>query len=297
MEALKKSTASKKEFLPAPTADDFHSAKLTKLRYYREHPAENPATPKTPADQKNKAKFDLSCLFGNKGNNTPSYELLNSPTNNTINISELESDQTIHLRPFQVVTFEPSEMTGRSTLNLNRKYGEPEKTPSVEEILASSCFEDVRNLSKSYRESMDGSSLPKTADLSQFSQDSILTEFLKGNGNLDISDNFRSAKDVSQNWENEFDMAPKKLNDFKCDIRSHFVNRISDGEISGFFGDGDVSEGGNRLNISEYINKKNDDIRTMIPNISPTKKGKPKSLIDQSDMCEYSFLNFMLTRI
>lgn len=281
MEALKKSNPTK-DLIPAPTVEDFHSAKLARLRYFGEHPE----TPKTPAEQKTKTNFELSCLFSNKGNSTPGYELLNSPTNNSINLSELESDQTIHLRPFQVVTFEPSEMTGRSTLNLNRKFGEPEKTPSVEEILASSCFEDVRNLSKSYRESIDGLSLPKTADLSEFSQDSILSEFLKGNGNLDISDNFRPADQISQNWENEFDVIPKKQNEVKSDVRSHFVNRISDGDISGFFGDGDVSAGGNRFNISEYINQKNDDIRTMIPNISPRKKGKPTSLIDKSDMCE-----------
>lgn len=255
MEALKKSNPSK-DYLPAPSPKDFHQL---------------PATP---------GKFELSCLFGNK-ENPPAY----SPTSNSINISELESDQTIHLRPFQIVSFEPSEMTGRSTLNLNRKNGQPEKSPSVEEILASSCFEDVRNLSRSYRESMDGSSLPKTADLSQFSQDSILTEFLKGNGNLNFSDNFRPAEELSQNWENEFDLAPKKQNPVRTEVRSHFLNKISDGEISGFFGDGDVSDNGNRLNISEYINQKNDDIRKMIPNISPRKR-KPKALVDQSDMCE-----------
>ena len=90
----------------------------------------------------------------------------------SINISDLAEDETIGRQPLSLSNtvpnlniFQPSEITGRSTLC---------PTQSVEDILAGSFSEDVREMGAALgelkiRASCGGESLPKTADISMSS--------------------------------------------------------------------------------------------------------------------------------
>lgn len=85
----------------------------------------------------------------------------------------------------EMVSFEPSEITGRSTMNRYEKYNKSMNSSkisaenlSVGEILSKSRLENVRNLSESISEiddlnktisSLSLSSLPRTADMSKLS--------------------------------------------------------------------------------------------------------------------------------
>ena len=98
----------------------------------------------------------------------------------SINVSDLKDDKTIYLektpKKDSPAIFEPSEMTARSTmckskgrvpLDINSMF-----SSDLDQILQSSCVQNVRNLSEFYRESMDNiqnMSLPRTADISRAS--------------------------------------------------------------------------------------------------------------------------------
>uniref|UniRef100_A0AAG5D0P8 Uncharacterized protein n=1 Tax=Anopheles atroparvus TaxID=41427 RepID=A0AAG5D0P8_ANOAO len=119
-----------------------------------------------------------------------------SPQQKSLNITELEEDKTIHMvtTPSKC-TFEPQEMAARSTMNhqpsLAGGGGDGNPNPSkflsagIEEILASSFADNIRSMGRSLRDSVASVhgefgghriadlSLPRTADMSNMSRDSL----------------------------------------------------------------------------------------------------------------------------
>ncbi|XP_053674125.1 uncharacterized protein LOC128724424 [Anopheles nili] len=106
----------------------------------------------------------------------------------SLNITELEEDKTIHMVTTpRKYTFEPKEITARSTMTKQASYV-PSKpsagnflSTGIEEILASSFADNIRCMGRSLRESaasvhedMQGDvSLPRTADMSKLSCDTL----------------------------------------------------------------------------------------------------------------------------
>ncbi|XP_075164488.1 centrosome assembly protein spindle defective 2 isoform X2 [Haematobia irritans] len=113
---------------------------------------------------------------------------------NTINISELVTDETINLETTSSnppsackdakISFEPNEITGRSTLYKkeirNNKPTKHVKNISVDEILASSFAVKTRNLCKTLNNgdtSMDSSGVDKLLRLSTVSSSTVGSSF------------------------------------------------------------------------------------------------------------------------
>ncbi|XP_061501928.1 uncharacterized protein LOC1278402 [Anopheles gambiae] len=115
-----------------------------------------------------------------------------SPQQKSINITELEEEKTIHMATTpRKFTFEPKEITARSTMSQQQSLAIGKSNPSkflsagIEEILASSFADNIRCMGQSLRETaasvhadFDGEqlanlSLPRTADMSKLSCDSL----------------------------------------------------------------------------------------------------------------------------
>ncbi|XP_058124543.1 uncharacterized protein LOC131294334 [Anopheles ziemanni] len=115
-----------------------------------------------------------------------------SPQQKSLNITELEEEKTIHMvtTPSKY-TFEPKEIAARSTMNTQPSLADGRPNPSkflsagIEEILASSFADNIRSMGKSLRETVASVhdefsgrqiadlSLPRTADMSKLSRDSL----------------------------------------------------------------------------------------------------------------------------
>ncbi|KFB41529.1 hypothetical protein ZHAS_00009143 [Anopheles sinensis] len=115
-----------------------------------------------------------------------------SPQQKSLNITELEEEKTIHMvtTPSKF-SFEPKEIAARSTMNTQPSLADGRTNPSkflsagIEEILASSFADNIRSMGKSFRESVASVhgefsgrqiadlSLPRTADMSKLSRDSL----------------------------------------------------------------------------------------------------------------------------
>lgn len=98
----------------------------------------------------------------------------------SINVSDIRNEKTIYLestpKKDSPAYFDASEMTARSTMCQSKPKTQFEFnsmfSSDLDQILQSSCVQDVRNLSEFYRESMDNManmSLPRTADISRAS--------------------------------------------------------------------------------------------------------------------------------
>ncbi|EAA13179.3 AGAP004825-PA [Anopheles gambiae str. PEST] len=115
-----------------------------------------------------------------------------SPQQKSLNITELEEEKTIHMATTpRKFTFEPKEITARSTMSQQQSLAIGKSNPSkflsagIEEILASSFADNIRCMGQSLRETaasvhadFDGEqlanlSLPRTADMSKLSCDSL----------------------------------------------------------------------------------------------------------------------------
>uniref|UniRef100_A0A182Q5S9 Uncharacterized protein n=1 Tax=Anopheles farauti TaxID=69004 RepID=A0A182Q5S9_9DIPT len=129
----------------------------------------------------------------------------------SLNITELEDDKTIHMATTpRKFTFEPKEITARSTMSQQASIPGSKAKPmkllsaGIEEILASSFADNIRCMGRSLRETVASVqadyggeklaelSLPRTADMSKLSCDSLSSlpsgtrpdtdsEFIKGN--------------------------------------------------------------------------------------------------------------------
>lgn len=130
-------------------------------------------------------------------------------TNNLmINLSDLVEENTAsspQLRSNYHHVFEPSEITGRSTSCSQFKQNAISSSPSVEQILAQSFSEDVRNLGSKledmkFRQSLSHASLPRTADISMastsFSSDARYTDW----GNYKNSTGIEEARCLDEEF-------------------------------------------------------------------------------------------------
>lgn len=176
----------------------------------------------------------------------------------SINISDLVSDQTIEVKSLNSpaltstkISFEPSEITGRSTMC-------KAKAPTIEEILSSSVSEHVWRM----RDSLytNTKSLPRTADMSFAS--SGTSDYRRANENEFTSEHFLAGEDMYSklvadevSWEKEFAAIPTEaINQSKMSASCFSPPTVSR----------DVSMGG-------YFSKRSENLLEMIPQKSPPK--------------------------
>lgn len=102
---------------------------------------------------------NVSCLF--RSNKSMLTSTAKDPTNqSSLNISDLAYNNTINVKSTPTrLSFEPGEITGRSTTHLDRKTtinrAHHQSSPSVNDILASSMSAEIRKLSLSVTERLN----------------------------------------------------------------------------------------------------------------------------------------------
>lgn len=137
----------------------------------------------------------------------------------SINITELEEEHTIHMQATpQKVSFEPTEMTARSTLDhpgggevdaIRRRLTVDHLAPDIQQLLHQSISSEVRELSKPSSSSNDSAlhllhhddrpdvSLPCTADMSRLSS---VRDSLASNPKADFWDVSAPAQAFGESW-------------------------------------------------------------------------------------------------
>ncbi|XP_055914538.1 uncharacterized protein LOC129947836 [Eupeodes corollae] len=231
----------------------------------------------------------------------------------SINITDLAVDKTIHLESSDIkssasknsvhkISFEPCEMTGRSTAlsrELNRQRTNRHSLLSVEEILASSSAASVRSLCDSLRESYGGNtslSLPRTADMSKTTQESLYSGATsdQGDGGFSFSnamradescfgsENFAPAElmhsklmEDEKQWAQEYAAIPEKaLSDShaKPQNRMHSETLLTS-MMSNGVNDPDFS-------LGNYFGQQSEDLWNIVHTKSPVKGRPPTALVD-----------------
>ncbi|XP_055603866.1 uncharacterized protein LOC129752099 [Uranotaenia lowii] len=166
-----------------------------------------------------------------------------------INITELEDEHTIHMQATpQKVSFEPTEMTARSTMDqaTRRKLSIDNVAPEIRELLHQSFADEVRELSRKFgpsEELAQGNdsaflpaadiSLPRTADMSKLSS---VRESLSS---IPQKENRRTSNQPQDFW----DMAPPAFDNDSwmqkemSQLEEEFSFRAAEEEQSRLFAD------------------------------------------------------------
>ncbi|XP_053664777.1 uncharacterized protein LOC128713930 [Anopheles marshallii] len=183
-----------------------------------------------------------------------------SPQQKSLNITELEEEKTIHMATTpRKFTFEPKEITARSTLSQHPSESNGKTNPSkflsagIEEILASSFADNIRCMGRSLRETaasvhadFEGDqianlSLPRTADMSKLSCDSlsslptgVRSEIVTGK--LEQSDN-RDPWEMSQpafasSWMKEKIHELSQMEEASFRSADHMASRLLEDEMA-----------------------------------------------------------------
>lgn len=203
------------------------------------------------------------------------------------NISDLVTDLTVETNMKSYSPFEPSEITGRSTLRVP-VTSEIKKNVALtlEEILGSSCCDEVRGMRDS---------LVKTADISNISQKSFwnLSNLsnnisiipLANDDNNKFLGEFRSDNSIASllnaeelEWENEKASLPhyKEI--------SIITNNSGASSVAIEKRSTNVDD---QLSVSNFFQKMSDENIDVLFVQSPKKKRKPEPLVDiSSSKCQ-----------
>ncbi|XP_055846555.1 uncharacterized protein LOC129912373 [Episyrphus balteatus] len=228
----------------------------------------------------------------------------------SINITDLAVDKTIHLESSDIkssasknsvnkISFEPSEMTGRSTAfsrDLGKQKNNRHSLLSVEEILASSSAASVRSLCDSLRESYGGNnsmSLPRTADMSKTTQESLysgdtdqggfsFSNAMRADESCFGSEHFAPAELMHSKlmndeklWAQEFAAIPEKaLSDSHVKNQSKIHgDTLLTSMMSNGVNDPDFS-------LGNYFGQQSEDLWNIVHAKSPVKGRPPVALVD-----------------
>lgn len=180
--------------------------------------------------------------------------------------------------------FEPSEITGRSTLRVPVASEENKNVSlSLEEILSSSCCDEVRGMRDS---------LVKTADLSSISEKSFWNLSNLSNNisiapvvteNVSFFGEFRSGESAplflkadEVEWENEKGPLP---NHDEVSIRTTDNYNVNTSKTTN-----------DPLSMSNFFQKMSDENIDILFVPSPTKRRKPEPLIDVTNSKQFAFI-------
>uniref|UniRef100_A0A182WCS9 MSP domain-containing protein n=1 Tax=Anopheles minimus TaxID=112268 RepID=A0A182WCS9_9DIPT len=183
-----------------------------------------------------------------------------SPQQKSLNITELEEEKTIHMATTpRKYTFEPEEIAARSTMSQHSADTGGKTNPSkflsagIEEILASSFADNIRCMGRSLRETaasvhadfegdqLANSSLPRTADMSKMSCDSLTslptglrTGSVKGNTE---QQNNRDPWEMSQpafesSWMKEKINELSQMEEASFRSADHMASRLLEDEMA-----------------------------------------------------------------
>lgn len=225
--------------------------------------------------------------------------------NTEINFSDIIEDKTIYeSNQSTKTTFDPNEITGRSTLWKNGNSNTDDidvDAVSVKDILCNSFVETIRHMSQNKQGGDDKSlsigfthknSAANTINSKEFEWNSSIS----GNtSNAKLSDSMKSEnfkpfnemenvllKDEKE-WQKEFATIPSDSNydvsQNKESLAKSSKKLVNYTEFSGLLNDSNSSS--TEMSIGKYFSRKCEDIRSLIPNLSPTKT-RPIPLLGNS---------------
>ncbi|XP_059615253.1 uncharacterized protein LOC132260882 [Phlebotomus argentipes] len=190
----------------------------------------------------------------------------------SVNLSDLATDKTVDLQDtLGKLTFDPKEITARSTMFTREKRKEVPKTAqelledSFEDILTTSRCQNVREMSKSYRESLAGDPAKQKYPTKRISQQELMDSFQSDE--FVCSDNAKRnlLSEDEREWEKEFYTVPgMKRAQAQPEIPVDF-----DG-LSGFMMSHNNSSVSDHFSLNAFCNKQCESIGNIIRAESPT---------------------------
>ncbi|GAB0100211.1 hypothetical protein DMENIID0001_162160 [Sergentomyia squamirostris] len=214
----------------------------------------------SPREKSRETNDNISYLFRPYRTNDTSLHQSLEARALSVNVSELAEEKSVYMHDVpEKLTFDPKEITGRSTMfTKNRDVG----NVSIENLLATSRCQNIRDMTKTYRESL-GSAAGQAADFDRLVQESFQSdEFI-------TSDNLKRnlLSDDEREWEKEYFPVPgAKYTKPRDEIAMEF-----DG-YSGVFIPHNTSTATDQFSLGAFCNKQSESLGNIIRAESPTRQ-------------------------